>query len=232
MKELIKQLREAGKLEAEIADQLLEGVEKLDNKLSKAMSESIERRKKLKELDAQLKSEKEKTVSILEQLGMDADEDLDLDAIVKTTQGQVEQTKQLEAKLKRLEREKQAAEKARLELENKVKDSQKQQALTEALGKFEFVDADVVKRYFERDVEVTDDGVFVGDVPLHDAITTFANEKPHLLKAQGRPGSGHTPASGRSTKNPFSKEHFNLTEQARLMKENPELAKKLKSQAS
>lgn len=33
------------------------------------------------------------------------------------------------------------------------------------------------------------------------------------------------------TKNPFSKEHWNLTEQGRLLKENPTLYKNLKSQA-
>lgn len=34
-----------------------------------------------------------------------------------------------------------------------------------------------------------------------------------------------------ASKNPFSKEHFNLTEQGRLLTENPELYKQLKAQA-
>lgn len=47
---------------------------------------------------------------------------------------------------------------------------------------------------------------------------------------------GVVPAEGRDTppniiKNPWSKEHFNLTEQARILKENPELAKQLQAQA-
>lgn len=34
-----------------------------------------------------------------------------------------------------------------------------------------------------------------------------------------------------NSKNPFSKKHFNLTEQAQLMKANPELARRLKAEA-
>ncbi|MGF7014249.1 DUF4355 domain-containing protein [Ornithinibacillus bavariensis] len=44
-----------------------------------------------------------------------------------------------------------------------------------------------------------------------------------------------TPPAGGSSltnKNPFSKEHFNLTEQGRLLRENPELYKKLKAEAN
>ena len=40
----------------------------------------------------------------------------------------------------------------------------------------------------------------------------------------------HEPGDG-TTKNPWSKEHFNLTEQARLLRENPELAATLRQMA-
>lgn len=43
-----------------------------------------------------------------------------------------------------------------------------------------------------------------------------------------RPGN---PNGGKQTVNPFSKENWNLTEQGKLYKENPELYKQLKSQA-
>lgn len=45
---------------------------------------------------------------------------------------------------------------------------------------------------------------------------------------------GKTPKKNQTSdglKNPFSKEHFNLTEQGRLLKENPELYNQLKAQA-
>ena len=44
------------------------------------------------------------------------------------------------------------------------------------------------------------------------------------------PADGREPAKG-GIKNPWSKEHFNLTEQGRLLRENPELAEQLKAQA-
>lgn len=44
------------------------------------------------------------------------------------------------------------------------------------------------------------------------------------------PADGREPAKG-GIKNPWSKEHFNLTEQGRILRENPELAEQLKAQA-
>lgn len=41
-----------------------------------------------------------------------------------------------------------------------------------------------------------------------------------------------TSGSGNTVKNPWSKEHFNLTEQGRLLRENPELAKQLMASAN
>ena len=44
------------------------------------------------------------------------------------------------------------------------------------------------------------------------------------------PADGREPSKG-GIKNPWSKEHFNLTEQGRLLRENPDLAEQLKAQA-
>ena len=44
------------------------------------------------------------------------------------------------------------------------------------------------------------------------------------------PAEGRDPASG-GIKNPWSREHFNLTEQGRILRENPELAKQLQALA-
>ena len=49
------------------------------------------------------------------------------------------------------------------------------------------------------------------------------------LKGQGNPNNiGGTPPG---VKNPWSKEHFNLTEQGRILRENPELAAQLQAAA-
>ncbi len=47
-----------------------------------------------------------------------------------------------------------------------------------------------------------------------------------------KPGEGNPPAPGGVKKNPWSKEHFNLTEQGRILRKDPELAKRLQAQAT
>jgi len=58
----------------------------------------------------------------------------------------------------------------------------------------------------------------------------FDDGEPAGLK--GRTPHPTNPSNPSPMKNPFSKEYFNLTEQARLIKEDPELAKQLKAQAN
>lgn len=60
-----------------------------------------------------------------------------------------------------------------------------------------------------------------------DSYLFGADENPSL---RGRkPNDDPTPPAG--VKNPWSKEHFNLTQQAQMLRDNPELAKQLKAQA-
>ncbi len=47
-----------------------------------------------------------------------------------------------------------------------------------------------------------------------------------------KPGDGNPPLPDDTKKNPWSKEHFNLTEQGRMLKKDPELAKRLQAQAT
>jgi FtsZ-binding cell division protein ZapB len=74
------------------------------------------------------------------------------------------------------------------------------------------------------------------ELPLEDWVGQLQQQKPWLFKAPKPQGTG-APAGSRSTavvpagmKNPFSPEHFNLTEQGRLLKTNPDLYAKLKSE--
>ena len=59
-----------------------------------------------------------------------------------------------------------------------------------------------------------------------DALEKAVQER---FKEKGR--NPHEPSDANSVKNPWSKEHFNLTEQARLLRENPELAATLRQMA-
>lgn len=60
-----------------------------------------------------------------------------------------------------------------------------------------------------------------------DALEKAVQER---FKEKGR-DPYDTSGSGDTVKNPWSKEHFNLTEQGRLLRENPELAKQLMANA-
>lgn len=81
-------------------------------------------------------------------------------------------------------------------------------------------------------LELNEDGSVKG---LDEALEGLRASKPYLFD-EGPKLKGRTPIMTGNTvehtgKNPWSKESFNLTEQARIMKENPELAQKLKEQA-
>lgn len=70
---------------------------------------------------------------------------------------------------------------------------------------------------------------------LEDQLTALKTSDGYLFgEAPGlsgrKPNDNQTPPAG-YPKNPFSKEHFNLTLQAKILKEDPELAKQLKAQA-
>lgn len=75
---------------------------------------------------------------------------------------------------------------------------------------------------------------------LEDQIKNLRESKAFLFiqkqaDPQGKfkgmiPADGREPAKG-GIKNPWSKEYFNLTEQGRILRENPELAEQLKAQA-
>lgn len=70
-----------------------------------------------------------------------------------------------------------------------------------------------------------------------EALETLIEQYPHkdyILKASGANGGG-APISGKSgaqiSNNPFKKDTLNLTEQARIQRENPQLAARLKAEA-
>lgn len=75
---------------------------------------------------------------------------------------------------------------------------------------------------------------------LDDQLSALKESDAYLFSEDETPGGlkgrnphippGSEAAGQQGAKNPFSKEHFNLTEQARIFKENPDLYKKLKSQ--
>lgn len=232
MKDLIKRLLEAGKLDAETAENLNAEAEELESKLKAARDESAARRQKLKDVQAQTEQMSAEKSSILEALGVDPDESIDFTALAEKARGKTQADQQLEAKVKRLEKELEKATSERDNSINQYRQTQKQAALSKALSKHEWIDTELVEKVLADRIEVTEDGIYLDNgVSLEDGVAQFANEKPHLLKAKGQGGSGYQGSKGEHGPNPFAKETRNLTEQARIMKEDPQLAQRLKSQA-
>ena len=69
---------------------------------------------------------------------------------------------------------------------------------------------------------------------LADWVDALVSDAPHLFEANagsGAAGSGGGAAGNRSVKNPFRKESFNLTEQMKIQKNDPQLAARLKAAA-
>lgn len=100
-------------------------------------------------------------------------------------------------------------------------------------------DPDLVANLIDKSkIEVDEQGnVKAG---LDDQINSLRESKAFLFvqkqaDPQGKfkgmnPADGREPSKG-GIKNPWSNEHFNLTEQGRILRENPELAEQLKAQA-
>lgn len=96
----------------------------------------------------------------------------------------------------------------------------------------EAVDPSVVLDLLKSKATVNDSGaVSLDGQSAEDAVKALLATKPFLAKAQGGTGSGAPANAGTGDKNPWSKEHFNLTEQLRLNKENPAKAAQLKAAA-
>ena len=82
-------------------------------------------------------------------------------------------------------------------------------------------------------VDVDENGQ-VDATALRAAIEAVLRDVPELkgaTAAPGKSGADFTGGSGAAERNPWSKEHWNLTEQGRIFRENPELARRLMKEA-
>lgn len=92
-------------------------------------------------------------------------------------------------------------------------------------------DVDIVASLIDKTkLIVGDDGSVTG---LDEQINPLKQSKPFLFKEIKSKGGNYDPAGGAggNTVNPFKKETFSLTEQGKLFKENPALAKSLAQEA-
>ncbi len=74
----------------------------------------------------------------------------------------------------------------------------------------------------------------VSPMTLAEWVDALVSDAPHLFEANagsGAAGSGSGGAGNRSVRNPFRKETWNLTEQMKIQKTDPQLAARLKAAA-
>lgn len=119
------------------------------------------------------------------------------------------------------------------EYETKLTQREFDYALENALRDSKAKNAKAVKALLDTSIVKVVDGKLVG---LDEQLKSLKTSDEYLFQADGLKGTspvlGNASKGAGADKNPFSKEHYNLTEQAKLFKENPELYYQLKTQAT
>jgi prefoldin subunit 5 len=93
--------------------------------------------------------------------------------------------------------------------------------------------ADIIPHLKDDAITLNEDGTVTG---LEEQLKALKETKPYLFKETVPGGTGGSKGAGAKDKkgatlNPWAKETFNLTEQGRLLRSDPELAKTLMAQA-
>lgn len=115
-------------------------------------------------------------------------------------------------------------------LEATAANTRKEYALKDKLKEAGVVDADYII-YKQGGIDKFTFDNEGNPVGIDDVVKPLKESSPHLFKTE--PGADYKPAGGGTppSKNPFAKDSFNLTEQGKLLRENPAQAKVLASAA-
>jgi hypothetical protein len=131
----------------------------------------------------------------------------------------------LKAQIKELQT---ANETAKAESEAKIKELQFTNAIKLAVAD-KAQDTDIVSSLFDKDkLILSEDGKVTG---LDEQLKTLMESKPFLFKGQTKPSYNPAGGGNPSTKNPFAKDTFNLTEQGKMLRDNPDQARAMAAEA-
>lgn len=151
-----------------------------------------------------------------------ADRDKQLSELKKSVGNNDDLKKQIEALQKANKEQKESSEKA-------MKELQLNTAIQLAIAE-KAQDVEIVSGLFDKSkLILSEDGKVTG---LTEQLAELEKAKPFLFKATGNPQ--YQPNGGNNkppTTNPFKKDSFNLTEQGKLLKTNPEQARALAAEA-
>ena len=156
-----------------------------------------------------------------------------LEADLAARDQQLEQLKQaagnseeLKAQIEQLQAENQ---KAAEEWQAKMAQMQLDFAIEKALAAAKAKNAKAVKALLDMEKVKLDGEQLLG---LDDQLKAIQQSDPYLFGETGKVGSGtNPPGAGNAEVNPWKKETFNLTNQAKILQENPSLAARLKQEA-
>lgn len=211
-------------------DKLAAHVEALAEQRDVARRESIEGRKALKSRVTELESQQK---AMLEKLGLESVEEIN---DLPDSKGQAEAVKQFEARLKRMERELSDKDGAIQAVTAKHREALLDADMEKALSGMDWLDRDIAAMLVRNGTTWEGDEVLfkAGDklVNLADGVKHLAASKPHLLKSQGSGGSGFRQgAASGGASNPWSKEHWNITQQIQLESSDSQAAARFKADA-
>ena len=186
------------KLDGETLAALSSHIDDLTGSRDAAKRESIDGRKALKEKVETLQGAQTR---IFEKLGIESLDDLDTLPDPKVAPAQADALKQFEAKLKRFERERDEAFKAKDALLSQMTQAKRQAAIAQAVGAGGFHDAETAEMLLSARVEQQDDEFLFKTrdgrfIPLADGAKLIATEKSYLVKAPQGTGSGFRDAGG------------------------------------
>lgn len=180
-----------GKLDEAVFTKLKTGVEELTAQRDAARQESIAGRKGK---DATIKEQSDLLLRYREKMGIEADDELDK---LPDAKGQAEASKQLDARIKRLEREKGEADKALAELRVSYAGEKRDRAIAQAVAKHPFIDADDARQLIAARVKQEGDEIFFEAEPgkrssIDEGAAWLAKTKLHLVRASdsGAGGAG------------------------------------------
>lgn len=147
------------------------------------------------------------------------------DKQLKELQEKAKGNEELEKTIKEL----QEANKATKEqYEAKIRDMTISAAIQSKLTDVKYPDL-LLTKFDKSKITIADDGTILG---IDEQLSILKEQYKDLFKPDVK---GKEPnnigGSSLGQKNPWSKEHFNLTEQGRILRENPELAKQLMASA-
>ncbi|NPA63954.1 MAG: hypothetical protein GXO16_03160 [Epsilonproteobacteria bacterium] len=178
----IKELLEAGKIDQEVAEALDAEV---SGELKKVRDEAASWRVKYQQLQQSFEEVKQSKDGLEEQIKT-------LDERIKKAkeEGKAELVRELEAERAQKEELMQKLS----QLEATTRSLRIENELSRVLNQFDVIDPEVVAAVLKQSVDVADDGVKFKNgeevLSLEDGVKRFFENKPHLLKSAGRPGSG------------------------------------------